>query len=44
MRIFELAREAGVTSAERSEEHTSELQSPDNISYAVFCLEEEHTV
>ena len=22
----------------RSEEHTSELQSPDNISYAVFCL------
>ena len=24
---------------ERSEEHTSELQSPDNISYAVFCLE-----
>ena len=21
----------------RSEEHTSELQSPDNISYAVFC-------
>src|SRR5213082_2279341 len=24
--------------AERSEEHTSELQSPDTISYAVFCL------
>ena len=24
--------------AVRSEEHTSELQSPDNISYAVFCL------
>src|SRR5881398_1552710 len=24
--------------AERSEEHTSELQSPLNISYAVFCL------
>src|SRR5213082_1187514 len=23
---------------ERSEEHTSELQSPDTISYAVFCL------
>ena len=22
----------------RSEEHTSELQSPDNIAYAVFCL------
>ena len=26
----------------RSEEHTSELQSPDNISYAVFCLERAH--
>ena len=25
-------------SSKRSEEHTSELQSPDNISYAVFCL------
>src|SRR5213082_3762820 len=25
-------------SAVRSEEHTSELQSPDTISYAVFCL------
>src|SRR6187200_1863514 len=24
--------------AGRSEEHTSELQSPDTISYAVFCL------
>ena len=24
--------------AERSEEHTSELQSPRIISYAVFCL------
>ena len=24
--------------AKRSEEHTSELQSPDLISYAVFCL------
>src|SRR5213082_1052087 len=23
---------------DRSEEHTSELQSPDTISYAVFCL------
>src|SRR5213082_1401553 len=26
------------TRANRSEEHTSELQSPDTISYAVFCL------
>src|SRR5213082_4007814 len=24
--------------SQRSEEHTSELQSPDTISYAVFCL------
>ena len=31
---------AAVTGAAggRSEEHTSELQSPDCISYAVFCL------
>src|SRR6266446_9959530 len=29
--------EGSVTSARRSEEHTSELQSP-CISYAVFCL------
>src|SRR5881296_1994857 len=28
-------RDAGLT---RSEEHTSELQSHSNISYAVFCL------
>src|SRR5213082_2007479 len=26
------------TTPARSEEHTSELQSPDTISYAVFCL------
>src|SRR5213082_3391493 len=26
----------------RSEEHTSELQSPDTISYAVFCLKKKH--
>src|SRR3546814_2957739 len=29
---------AGSTSVERSEEHTSELQSLMRISYAVFCL------
>src|SRR3546814_10443944 len=29
---------AGKTVALRSEEHTSELQSPMRISYAVFCL------
>src|SRR5213082_2509697 len=28
--------------AGRSEEHTSELQSPDTISYAVFCLKKKH--
>src|SRR5213082_4265199 len=33
-RLFE--RRAAETP--RSEEHTSELQSPDTISYAVFCL------
>src|SRR5881398_1269796 len=27
-----------VSAVVRSEEHTSELQSPLNISYAVFCL------
>src|SRR5213082_3832312 len=26
----------------RSEEHTSELQSPDTISYAVFCLKKKN--
>src|SRR3546814_11489662 len=29
---------AGMTESERSEEHTSELQSLMRISYAVFCL------
>src|SRR5213082_685349 len=28
------------SSPRRSEEHTSELQSPDTISYAVFCLQQ----
>src|SRR3546814_1263456 len=31
-------RDAGKANAERSEEHTSELQSLMRISYAVFCL------
>ena len=30
-------------SPERSEEHTSELQSPECISYAVFCLKKKKT-
>src|SRR3546814_9889655 len=33
----------GVFSAERSEEHTSELQSLMRISYAVFCLKKKNT-
>src|SRR5213082_4211625 len=28
----------------RSEEHTSELQSPDTISYAVFCLKKKTNI
>src|SRR5213082_88764 len=32
------ASAALTASPRRSEEHTSELQSPDTISYAVFCL------
>src|SRR3546814_7105092 len=34
-----LAAEAAPTGADRSEEHTSELQSLMRISYAVFCLQ-----
>src|SRR5213082_3831833 len=30
--------EKAAVRSDRSEEHTSELQSPDTISYAVFCL------
>src|SRR6187200_2513081 len=50
--LFELARRTFDTpefrgiecievEAKRSEEHKSELQSPDTISYAVFCLKKE---
>src|SRR3546814_8233577 len=31
-----------ITQADRSEEHTSELQSLMRISYAVFCLKKKH--
>src|SRR3546814_10045219 len=34
---------AGMPKAERSEEHTSELQSLMRISYAVFCLTKKKT-
>src|SRR3546814_5772638 len=33
----------GVVQADRSEEHTSELQSLMRISYAVFCLKKKKT-
>ena len=33
-----LPKEVELKSKFRSEEHTSELQSPSSISYAVFCL------
>src|SRR3546814_7610364 len=39
-----LVREEGVAEAmDRSEEHTSELQSLMRISYAVFCLKKKQT-
>src|ERR1051326_9345925 len=33
----------GLKAEERSEEHTSELQSHSFISYAVFCLKKQNT-
>src|SRR3546814_10275587 len=36
-------REAAIGRHERSEEHTSELQSLMRISYAVFCLKKKKT-
>src|SRR3546814_4618678 len=38
-----LVGSAGCTGKERSEEHTSELQSLMRISYAVFCLKKKKT-
>src|SRR3546814_6245630 len=38
-----LAVGAGADHGERSEEHTSELQSLMRISYAVFCLKKKNT-
>src|SRR3546814_3855937 len=38
LKQFRLARIACNSALERSEEHTSELQSLMRISYAVFCL------
>src|SRR3546814_2490722 len=36
--IFDILRDCGGGCRDRSEEHTSELQSLMRISYAVFCL------
>src|SRR3546814_3401945 len=41
-RVFELAQLAP-SNVNRSEEHTSELQSLMRISYAVFCLKKKNT-
>src|SRR5213082_1019223 len=38
-----IARHQSRRTHDRSEEHTSELQSPDTISYAVFCLKKKTT-
>src|SRR3546814_2910347 len=38
------ARAVLVRGEERSEEHTSELQSPMRISYAVFCLKKKKQI
>src|SRR3546814_2237252 len=40
---FDMLGEAARTQADRSEEHTSELQSLMRISYAVFCLKKKST-
>src|SRR3546814_1123186 len=40
---FICGKEFDKVSGERSEEHTSELQSLMRISYAVFCLNNKHT-
>ena len=40
---FVLQTQTGITRM-RSEEHTSELQSPYHISYAVFCLDRKSVV
>src|SRR3546814_6099602 len=41
--FFNPARAVALMKRERSEEHTSELQSLMRISYAVFCLKQKNT-
>src|SRR3546814_7071151 len=43
LRLKEASERAATSEAERSEEHTSELQSLMGISYAVFCLQKKNT-
>src|SRR3546814_8443576 len=40
--VQNIEEKAGAETAERSEEHTSELQSLMRISYAVFCLKKKN--
>ena len=40
----EIEYEADEDGIIRSEEHTSELQSPNLISYAVFCLKKKSSI
>src|SRR3546814_9128918 len=42
VRVFDDGRQIFIEFAERSEEHTSELQSLMRISYAVFCLKKKN--
>src|SRR3546814_3742971 len=41
--LVSFSRIAGLAEEQRSEEHTSELQSLMRISYAVFCLKKKNT-
>ena len=44
--VTTLTSDIGISGArvvQRSEEHTSELQSRETISYAVFCLKKKNT-
>src|SRR3546814_8772740 len=43
VRLMELLG-SGAAKLERSEEHTSELQSLMSISYAVYCLNNKHDI
>src|SRR3546814_5203660 len=42
--LFEQLGEQDIERADRSEEHTSELQSLMRISYAVFCLKKKNKI